>query len=228
MTSLIFTAAFLLFPQAGAWSQGDLEFADRLSAGAAGILAVADESQHRFELYVRGREFFCRNARGESGFNRGDPWELRRQKAGVCVDLSRTDSALIGANLEAADLRGIKLSGSELLLVDFSRADMRGAKLEGATLKKAKLSQADLRSADLTRAVLSNANLSYADLSDAAMSAAILRDANLRGTLLNRANLAWSSLDGADLTGARYDEETILPFDEETAARRGMIKDVRK
>ena len=54
--------------------------------------------------------------------------------------------------------------------------------------------------------------------------------ANLWGADMSGADLRWTNLRGNNLNGtnlskARYNAETTLPFDDEEAARRGMIKE---
>lgn len=84
----------------------------------------------------------------------------------------------------------------DLSWTDLNEAVLSAATLSEADLRGATLSKADLRGADLYRA-----NLSYANLHQARLARADLQ----------RACLGGCSLWGADLTGAIFDEETILP-----------------
>jgi uncharacterized protein YjbI with pentapeptide repeats len=108
-----------------------------------------------------------------------------------------------GAMAQGKDLRGAYLFEANLKNVDF----------RGANLDKTQLGRADLRGADFRGAKLTGAYLYKADLSGA----------DLRGAEL------LSKTGGAELTqvrlqGARFDSTTRLPFDEQEAARRGMVK----
>lgn len=101
------------------------------------------------------------------------------------------------------DLRGAYLFEAKL-----KNVDLRGANLNKTQLGKADLRGADLRGAKLTGAYLHKADLSGADLRGAEMLSKI------GGAELNQVNL----------TGARFDATTRLPFDDQEAARRGMVK----
>ena len=160
----------------------------------------------------------------------------------VLLRADLTQARLWEADLRGADLRGAKLSGAELIEARLDGAQLQGADLTDASLTQASLVGADLRGADLRRAILKNAHLNQADLQVADLSEAVLfgsdlRRTDLRGTRMTRAAL----VDGkaADVSivvssggsirigrtrfaGARYDENTHLPFDSIQAATRNM------
>jgi len=98
------------------------------------------------------------------------------------------------------DLRGAYLYGAQL----------KGADFRGANLDKTELAHADLRNADLRGANLKRAYLHGADLSGADLRGAVLPDP--------------MKLHHVKLEGARFDAQTQLPFAEEEALTRGMVK----
>jgi uncharacterized protein YjbI with pentapeptide repeats len=122
-----------------------------------------------------------------------------RMVRGYCVqpfaDLRGVD--LSGADLILVDLRGVDLSGADLSDANLSGACLRGADLREACLDDADLSGADLSGADLREACLDDANLSGADL-----SGTDLRGTDLRGTDLSLVDLSLADLSRADLSGA--------------------------
>ncbi|MBK7864006.1 MAG: pentapeptide repeat-containing protein [Archangiaceae bacterium] len=114
--------------------------------------------------------------------------------------------AMVVAGTAAA--QGKDLRGAYLFEAKLQNADLRGA-----NLAKTQLGRADLRGADFRGAKLTGAYLHKADLSNA----------DLRGAeLLSKANGA--ELNQVNLTGARFDAKTQLPFAEQEALRRGMVK----
>ena len=147
--------------------------------------------------------FVCKNKSGIKGYNEITINELMEYpQKGECANLNGTD-------LSGAYLRGANLSGADLRGTDLSKTYLRGA---------------DLRWTILSDANLKEANLKYASLSDAN-----LNDADLSGADLSGAYLRWADLSGADLSGAvlneaKYNNKTILPFDDAEAKKRGMIK----
>jgi uncharacterized protein YjbI with pentapeptide repeats len=115
-------------------------------------------------------------------------------------------------NLNAADLRGMRLStanlegtdlGSAYLMdTDLGSANLMQANLQGANLERANLIMANLHGANLERAKLGKANLNGAKLPDAIVRRADLGRARLRGAKLERSDLADAYLCEADLNGA--------------------------
>jgi len=155
-----------------------------------------------FRYERAGEHFACRNAAGEAGFNTVSILDLLQSRKGECADLAGAN--LSGADLNGSNLRGANLTGAYLRGTIFFNADLSGVRARSAAL-----SRANLRSAALTGANLSGSDLRGAVLYDTDLSAASLESANLNA---------------ADLRRARYDDATVLPFDDQTAAKRGMIK----
>lgn len=149
----------------------------------------------------KGR-YVCRDAQGQRGFNSVDLRRLLQDKRGECAWLYGRSFKF--QDLNGAILRGAGLGAAKLQYAELAGADLFAADLRKAFLHQADLSRADLRLTDLREAVLFQTDLPQADL----------RGADLRQT----------DLTGADLREALYDKNTALPFDEETAAARGMIK----
>ncbi len=94
------------------------------------------------------------------------------------------------------DLKGVNLSGANLINVK-----LFGANLSGADISQANLSLANLSQANLTGANLSKANLSFVNLTDADLTRANLSNVELRGAILDRVNLTGANLTGVNLTG---------------------------
>jgi uncharacterized protein YjbI with pentapeptide repeats len=142
---------------------------------------------------------------------------------------------LRGALLYEADIRGAKLVGAKLDHANFYEAvlddaDLGIAQLSVTTFNQASLKNAVLRHVHARGASFVGADLQGADLNGANLHHAILDRANLRGAILQRANLSYVALrhavlDDVKLEGAQYTDSTIpLPFDDEEASRRGMVK----
>jgi fluoroquinolone resistance protein len=79
--------------------------------------------------------------------------------------VERISAALVGCNLELADLSGARLPGCELARSRLREADLSGADLSGA----------DLTGADLFQAIVDEARLDGADLRGAEVSGLDLR-----------------------------------------------------
>lgn len=127
------------------------------------------------------------------------------------IDCNLESVNLTQADLSHFDLRDAVLSAANLSEADLSDAILGRANLRFADLSDANLNEADLFHANLFGAGLSNANLRFAFLGDANLGRANLSGANLRFADLRAANLGDADLTGADLTGARFDENTVLP-----------------
>lgn len=117
--------------------------------------------------------------------------------------LLRRDDPERRANLDGADLRGVRLKGADL-----SFASLRGANLEMAVLIEACLDHSDLTRASLRNAYLESASLRKtslleADLFKANLNHAQLVEADLRSTDLRFASLLEANFTGSKLTGAK-------------------------
>lgn len=138
------------------------------------------------------------------------------------------ESSFCNANMERADLQGVRLMYANLRGALLTRSNLKGAILErsdmtGAQLDYAQLGQASLlgvrmRGADLTHADLRGANLSGTDL-----TGANLQGANLEGALLYRTVLTDAKLEDARLSGAQF-EPRGLPSSEWLAALNGVSR----
>jgi uncharacterized protein YjbI with pentapeptide repeats len=105
-----------------------------------------------------------------------------------------------GVDLSGQLLRGVDLSGANLL-----EAKLHNTHLEQANLTGVNLSRADLHHVSLTGAILTGANLTESSLHQVN-----LQDANLRGADLSGASLRQIRLVGADLGGAILPDGSIL------------------
>ncbi len=112
------------------------------------------------------------------------------------------NSALVGANLERFDMRGMDLRG----------VNLTNANLRGADLSRADLRQAILIKADLSRCNLHLARLDQADLTDADLTMSYGRATNFykakcwatkfRRVTYKNAMFCYADLTGADFVGA--------------------------
>lgn len=195
-------------------------------------LARLDSLQYRFVW--DGNVYACRIELGEMGYNSLSMDEFLASKQGECGELGNVrippgtdlrDANLRGAELSMADLSRVDLTGADLTGADAGWSMLDGARLVGAKLRWAHLAQSQLVGAGLRRADLREAYLGGANLTNADLREADLRGADLVGYKLIRGT-PWlpTRLDGADLRRALYDASTKLPFSEDEAGRRGMVK----
>jgi len=142
---------------------------------------------------------------------------------------------LQGVNFQQANLTDANLTGASLYCADLSGADLRGA-----DLRKTILQYINLRNTKFSRRTKINerwrrisllvsnqvekpyrwhgAELKDADLQGADLSRTIMHYADLRGANLRNANLMGADFSntqriaGVDLNGAKYNQDTILPY----------------
>jgi hypothetical protein len=104
-------------------------------------------------------------------------------------------------------------------------AAAQGKDLRGAYLYDAQLKGVDFRGANLDRTQLGHADLRGADLRGAKLKGAYLFKADLSGADLRGAELPEKmKLTHVNLTGAKFDDATALPFAQDEAVQRGMVK----
>ena len=178
------------------------DFTRSLSGLREAVLAARGVLDYRLGWDAKRERYVCKDAQGTAGFNSISLSQLLKDKQGQCA-------WLYAKSLKFQDLTGATLRGAGLGAAKLQYADLVGADLFAADIRKAWMHQADLSGADLRLANLREANLFQADLPGA----------DLRG-----ADLTGADLTGADLKQARYDKKTLLPFDDQAAAERGMLK----
>ena len=118
--------------------------------------------------------------------------------------------ALVGGQLEDANLKGYSLRG-----VDFTNANLRGANFEKADLRGANFTRADLSRTNLYLADCTGASFTGADLTMSYGRGTLFRDCDMRYAMLRRVtykncffvdcNLEELDFAGALLVGTRFD-----------------------
>jgi hypothetical protein len=116
-------------------------------------------------------------------------------------ELNEDKIPLVGVDVSAAFLQGVRLGHANLLRADMSAADLRGSDLTAANLTLADLHDANFRGARLEKVSLTNATLKEADLVESHMAGADLAAADLSGADLRSANL--SSIKWQDITSIK-------------------------
>jgi hypothetical protein len=114
------------------------------------------------------------------------------------------DGLLAGKHLWDANLERANLVGVKMYRVYLNRANLQGANLDKADLEAARLEKANLRGAHLDWA-----NLERADLRDTCLQAAHLVRANLRAAHMLGSDLQGADLEGADLQGAEVTDAQL-------------------
>ena len=112
-------------------------------------------------------------------------------------ELNMDGVPLVGVDLSAAFLHGVRLRKADLARADFDGADAREAVFEGARIENASLRSTNLRGANLRKTVLRGSTMDEADFSGADLRAADLSETSLEGADLAGANLEgvkWSRL----------------------------------
>lgn len=133
------------------------------------------------------------------------------------------DAVLIGAILEGANLSGAHLQRAILTEANLQRATLGGGNLEKADLSRAVLRGASFKSdwvtadgsysrTNLSGTWLMKAVLEGADLADADLRGANLSEAVLKGVQMRVPNRGDKDYLFQKLTGAAFDEKTILPY----------------
>jgi Pentapeptide repeats (8 copies) len=107
-----------------------------------------------------------------------------------------------------ADLSGVYIFRSYVLLTNFEKANLRASAFEQSNLRGANLRGTDLRDAYLYRTNLTETDISGADLRGAHLREANLYRANLAGTdlsgaVLERASFVECNLQNANISGCR-------------------------
>ena len=119
---------------------------------------------------------------------------------------------------------GADLSEASLIDADLSGADLKSAILHGANLMNARLKGADLRGADLSSAILFGTDFDKADLRGANMNGAELGEKG-KTIVLTAVETVFRP---TKFNGAKFDEKTILPFDNGESRSRGMVEVMEK
>lgn len=181
------------------------------------------EAVSTFRPHWRGSTLRCLNDREEEGYNHSNR-PLSVEEPALCREYVGERVSVHGG-CWGCRFTGLHLARADISWSNFDYADLDGAVIERTNLRYATFRRASMRAARLAQLFLEEIDFTEADLRWANLGAADLKGAKLKGAKLNGAILSWAGLDGTDLQYAHYDQDTVLPFDDEEAARRGMIKD---
>src|SRR5271165_4256285 len=112
-------------------------------------------------------------------------------------ELNADGVSLVGVNLSAAFLMGVRLPKGKLARANFDGADARSAEMAGANVEDASLRSANFRGARMegvsfARSVLNDADFTGADLKRADLTGANLENVDLRNADLD--GVKWGSL----------------------------------
>jgi hypothetical protein len=118
-------------------------------------------------------------------------------------------------DLRTSDLRGVRMSGRQLMRVDLQGANLEHADFDGAEFTACRLDEAWLRNLRMRRAVLSRCSLRGADLIGANLGGSTLVDVDLSDADIRGADLSGASLRRCQCVGTRF-EGTALPRMEAT------------
>jgi uncharacterized protein YjbI with pentapeptide repeats len=124
------------------------------------------------------------------------------------VNLVRGYLWAVGAKIQNADLRGIKIAGKNLSNIDLSGSDLTGASLTQDNLTSADLHGARLNGADLSGSTAGWADFKNADLSSANLTRVMLGGSSLSGAIVT--GTVWSNTQCPDYTWSDNDAMTCV------------------
>lgn len=158
----------------------------------------------------------CLNEQGEHGHN--------AKLIGPCGDLRGYKLSV--SELDGADLRGAMLDGMNLKGLSLNGTDLTGAFARGASFDDSKMNGIKLTFGHFEGATFRSSELNGADLQAASLSGANFKGAKLFGANFTRADLAGAKLPDelhtTLLKDSRITFGTGLPFDHKVAKSRGM------
>lgn len=161
---------------------------------------------------------------------------------GECGNMSH--ALLIGRYDQNLNLKGANLNASYFYVSrfeggDYSSMALRESRIIQASFKDLKAQYLDLRGAHIKSAQFENINMSSLLATGTRFNKTKFKNCNLKNANFWGSNLQESDFEGSDLSGAnlkstfllftqfkgaRFDNETQLPFSEEEAIEKGMIK----
>ncbi len=205
------------------------DYFESLEKVSVAVKADIAKAQAKYELKWDNDEkkFVCKNAAGKKGYNKISADELKATLNGECADL-------YGADLHKANLLKVNLMGAILKYANLEGAFMHEADLKYADISHANMKRADLDHADfynvnangvnLVRAHMYQTKLEGAKMLAADMRYAYMYKADLYGADLRYADLYKAVVDDVIMFNAKYNDETTLPFSEEEAQKKRMVK----
>lgn len=128
-------------------------------------------------------------------------------------------SRFAGGNLSHMALREAILLQSEFINLKAQYLDLRGSHLKAVHFRDVDLNHLLAPGTRFTKTTFENCNLSEANF-----WGANLQETSFKGSDLSGADLINTFLLFTDFEGAKFNSDTKLPFSEESAIKRGMIK----
>ena len=188
---------------------------------------------HGVDFGYRFKDGFCQK-NGKAGFNPD-----HRGECGVITGL-----IIENRNVKAMKIRGANINSSYLRYSKFYDSNLsftiaRRTEFTGSLFSNVRATKVDLRGSYLQSSHWVDSDLRYWVAMGVRAEKAVFKNCNLQkanfwGSNLQEVDFSGSDLRGADLrstfllftkfTGAKFNQKTLLPFSQEEAVARGMIK----
>lgn len=185
------------------------------------------------DLNFRYKEGYCQRGQ-RAGYNPNFWGECGNVSSSHIVNRSYNDINLRGSvfnsayiynlrfnkgNLNGISIKRVILMQSTFTEVSARRWNLRGSIVKGVTFDKSILKRWSALGTRFVRVQFINSDLTNSIFTGAHFQETDFINCDLRG-----ANLAFTSLLFANFTHSKFDKKTKLPFSEEEALKRGMVK----
>jgi uncharacterized protein YjbI with pentapeptide repeats len=197
------------------------------------LLAVSLSQGYALDLNFRFESGYCQKnkAPGSNPEFLGECGNLTRSRQ---INQRWTDLNLKGGIFNASYFYRTEVTDSDLSHAAFRRSvilqssfvdmtannlDLRGAHLKGVNFRNSELDNLFATGTRFTRVQFSSCNLQNANFWGSQLQEVDFTRADLRG-----ANLSQTMILLSRFTGARFNDQTQLPFTEKEALQRGMVK----
>ena len=161
---------------------------------------------------------------GECGHMVGQNFSNKKYKNSIVKGSLWSSSYIHSSKFKDGDFRFMSLNGSTILESSFENLkadsmDLRDSIVQSVIWKKASLRNLLAKASRLRKNQFIECDLRQADFWGASLQETSFENSDLRGANLESTHLLFTKF-----KGARFDNNTKLPFSEEEALQRGMVK----
>ena len=197
------------------------------------LFALAFTSSYGIDLNFRFKDGYCQKGKAP-GTNPQVFGECGNQTGGRVINRTFENQRFVGSVFNSTYFYVTQFKGGDLSHSSFRRAIVlqtiisdlvaRNLDIRGAHFKGVDFSKSDLENMLATGTRFIKINFQEANLTNANLWGTELLEINFKGSDLRGANLSRSFVLFSDFKGAKFNNKTQLPFSEEEALKRGMVK----
>ncbi len=197
------------------------------------VVLILPQASHAIDLGFRFEDGFCQksNSPGTNPEFFGECGNLTKSRF---INQTFKDIKLLGGVFNSSYFYVTRMDGGNLSHASFRRSIVLQTNIQeveathldvrGGHFKSVNFTKSNLQNLFATGTRFTKVNFQDCDLRHASFWGSLLQEVSFKGADLRDANLEQVFIFLSDLEGAKFNAKTKLPFSEEVALKKGMVK----